>query len=158
MIFWTENDYFAARRRLSSGVIIYAVCACAYVIVSVTLLFLSKGRDYTFFLLGDIALAVAFGLMTVWYFCNPFRDAKNLVALYDKMSRATKYVETGKIVKIEPITKEGLDTYELTLVSGDEERSVNVFIKDINNFFVGETCTVKIRANFVTAKGDKDER
>ncbi|MBP5686643.1 MAG: hypothetical protein J6W87_02540, partial [Clostridia bacterium] len=105
MIFWTENDILKEKAALKKSAILYAEVAAAYLIVSVTLLLTSKGREYFWVMAGDIALSVAFAWGSFWFFTNPFAERKSLIALYGKMTVSEEYVETGVLTDISEITK-----------------------------------------------------
>lgn len=155
MTLWTENELSDEKVGLKKGLTVYAVCAAFYLALSVVLLVLSKGKEYFWFMAGDIALSVAFGWGSLWYFTNPFHERKSLIALYGKMAVSPEYTETGSIKDICEITKGGLLLYSVTINLGEQERVLNAFTKTFVGFEKGKSYVFKTRANVIVAGEEK---
>ncbi|MBO4572611.1 MAG: hypothetical protein J5762_02445 [Clostridia bacterium] len=117
-----EALFVGEKARLKKLLTIFVVVAILWAGVSVTLLLLSKGRQYLWFMVADMVISVAFGWYAVWFFTNPYRDGKNLLSLYRRMSASAETTETGVCESVDEHTKENILSYRVTALTGGGER------------------------------------
>ena len=108
--------------RRKTCLLLFSVCAAFWLGASVTLLVISKGRDYTPYMIADMAMGVVFGWAAVWFFTNPFADLTHTVRLFKKMTRSNIESVVGTVTKIEEITKDKIYFLQLTVSAAEGER------------------------------------
>ncbi len=131
------------------GVTVFSVCSAVWLALSVTLLLLSKNGDYTPYMAADMVLSVAYGWYAVWYFTNPFRDTGKIIKLLAKMRSSLCYTEMGKVLCVEPITKDGVTLFKVKILGKTGERELDLLPEYGNYLSVGESYVFKTRANVV---------
>ena len=158
MILWSEGDIQKEEARQKTGVAVYSACAAVFLALSLTLLFLSKDKDYFSYMFADMAIFTLFGWASVWYFTNVFADGRRLIRLYKKLSFSEEYREEGVVRSVREITKEGLTLCAVLVETKNGERSLNALYEHGKLFEKGKTYNFTVRANVVTAWEAADER
>ena len=157
MILWTEGNYNDLKKRFKGGLVAFFAGFAVWLAVSLALLFISRGKNHTPFMIADIALSVAFGWAAVWYFTNPFRDGKNLLKLHKKMISSLVYLERGEVISVDPVTKDGVDLIKISLITADGERDIELFPEHAKKIETGRTYIFKTRANVAAECEAADE-
>ena len=158
MILWSEGDIQKEEARQKTGVAVYSACAAVFLALSLTLLFLSKDKDYFWYMFADMAIFTLFGWASVWYFANVFADRRRLIRLYKKLSFSEEYREEGVVRSVREITKEGLTMCAVLVETKNGERSLNALYGHGKLFEKGKTYNFTVRSNVVTAWEAADER
>lgn len=157
MTFWTENDLICERTKRKKSVIVYAIVALVWLAASVVILVLSKDKNYVPFMIADMALGAGFGWFSVWFFTNPFYDARKLIALYNVMIVSRAESVSGKVVSLDEITKDGLPLTGVTLDEHGEERRIYLLPRRFDTIEAGKTYNFIVRYNVATECGVADE-
>ncbi|MBO7377853.1 MAG: hypothetical protein J6U35_03150 [Clostridia bacterium] len=157
MILWTEGYGSGVKKRFTRGLVAFFAGFAGWLALSVTLLVLSRGKNYTPFMIADIALSTAFGWFAVWYFTNPFRDQRNLLKLHGKMLSSLVYIERGKVVGEGNVTKDGVDLIKVTIMTADGERDIELFPEHAGTLREGGTYEFRTRANVAAECEAADE-
>ena len=157
MTLWTENDLSAARAGHKKSLIVYALVAAVWLGASVVILVLSKNKNYVPFMIADMVFGTLFSWFSVWFFSNPFHDGKKRIALYGFMAASLAEEESGKVVSVSDITKDGLPLIGVTLEKGDNERKIYVLPRYADLIEVGKTYKFTVRYNVATECGVTDE-
>ena len=157
MILWTEGCKNGIKKRFNMGLAAFFAGFAVWLGLSLTLLFISRGKNYTPYMIADIALSLLFGWAAVWYFTNPFRDRRNLLKLHKKMCSSLVYIERGKVISVGTITKEGVDLLKITLLAADGERDIELFPEHAKKIETGRTYIFRTRANVAAECEAADE-
>ena len=157
MTFWTENDLSAERAKHKKSLIVYALVAIVWLAASVVILVLSKNKNYVPFMIADMVVGTLFGWFSVWFFSNPFHDARKRIALYGVMTVSRTEEEIGKVVSVGEITKDGLPLIGVTLEKNGEERKIYLLPRYLGLIEVGKTYKFTVRYNVATECGVTDE-
>ncbi|MBP5177848.1 MAG: hypothetical protein ILP02_04630, partial [Clostridia bacterium] len=131
------------------SLIVYSVAAAAAIAVFLLLLFTSKKTDYAPNMIAGIAVAVVFGISSAWYFLNPFRDLKSLIALDKKLSSSIETRETGVVKSLDALTRDGLLLTEVVFLADGSDRAVACLPDLAAHIEVGRAYVFRIRANFI---------
>ena len=157
MTFWTESDLSAERAKHKKSLIGYAISALVWLAVSVVILVLSKNKNYIPFMIADMVVGTGFGWFSVWFFSNPFHDARKLIALYNTMTVSRVETEIGKVVSVNEITKDGLPLVGVTLDKRGEERQIYLLPRYSDKIEAGKTYKFIVRYNVATECEVADE-
>ena len=145
----TEALLISEKARLKRLLTIFVVVALLWAGVSVTLLLISKGRQYLWFMVADMAISVAFGWYAVWFFTNPYRDGKNLLELYRRMNASAETTETGVCERVDEHTKENIFAYRVTALTEGGERYLTLLSDAPFTTEPGKSYLFTTRANVI---------
>ena len=149
MTFWSKNDLKNQRAALKKTLTIYFIVAAVWLIVCVAFLLLSKGREGFPFAFITITLSVLFGWWSVYIFTNPVYDSRKLIRANEVISKAISYVESGTLVKVEELTRDGLSTYSVTFEVKGGLRTVYSLSPAALDIEVGKDYKFTLRANYL---------
>ena len=137
----------SARKRLT---VLYAVICPLYLAAVLTLFFLSP-HEYTWYLVGNILLTLAFGVYSVYFFTVRFFDARSYEKYIERVVNALSVKEYGVFLRREgTVTKEGVRFEALIFMVRGDEREVLTVKRDLP-FAVGEKYVLETRCGVLTS-------
>ena len=156
MILVREEERRDAESKKKKMLFAYILVACVYVAAALLLLFLSPDR-YLPFLIGNIALSIAFGFFSIYFFTVGYDLAVKRSKLLDKVASALAERNYGVFLREEErMTVEGLEMRVLLFEVGEDEREVHVFESE-QAFERGKKYLIEVRCGVLTEIGDVNE-
>ena len=143
----------ALRKRL---IALYLALCPLYLAAALLLLLLSP-HAYTWYMVGDILLTMAFGGYSVYFFTVRYFDARSYEKYLDRVINAFSAKEYGVFLRSEgAVTKEGVVFESLIFTIRGDERELLTFRKGLA-FEVGRKYNLESRAGVLTRYEVADE-
>ena len=132
-----------ARRKKERN--IFLLLTVLYVAAALTL-FLLSSHEYTWYMVGDVALSIVYGFYAVYFFTVRYFDVRSLEKYTEKALSAMSEKEYGVFLREEgPVTKEGVTFLSCIFEVLGDEREICLLVREVP-FAAGERYVLTIAA------------